>query len=135
MPVRVERFGDEAIIYATIIEPIEPEQDIAAMFAQFIPLRLTIPGHVALIIDLSEALDRTDSFGNLVRALAEASRGVQASKAADASGPPITIFVGTDSIVGLASQAMGQPPYGGVKGRLCVSRDEALTLARDLLAP
>ncbi len=70
----------------------------------------------------------------MVIALAAASRGVRASQEAGVSGPPITIFVGSGPVAALASQAMEQEQYGGVKGHLCTSHEEALALAREKLS-
>lgn len=134
MPIKVERFSGESIIIATVAAPFNPEADIPVMFGKFIPMRLAIQGSVVFIIDFSATMDQPEAFGTMVQALAGAARGVQVSKAVGVSGPPITIFVGSGAVAEIASQAMEQEQYGGVKGRLCVSLEDALTLARTLLA-
>jgi hypothetical protein len=132
MPITVERLSNESIIIATSVEPLIPEQDVPAMFSQFTSLRLTISGDVVLILDFGLFND-PQSFSKLVRSLAEASQGIRVSRAAGVARPPITIFVGSGPMVAIASEAMGQEQYGGVRRRMCSSLDEAITLARSLL--
>ena len=131
MPIKVEQLPGESIIVAATHEPFDPNQDVQAMFAEITRLRLTIQGNVALIIDFS---DDPASFSQLVVGLAEASRAIQAGKAAGINRPPLTIFVGTSTMTELASQAMGQKQYGGVQGHLCATKDEAIALARTKLS-
>ena len=133
MPIKVERLPGESIISATVSKPFNPEQDVRAMFAEFIQFRLAIQGDVALILNFSEVANHPDAFSQLVFALAEASQGIKAGKAAGVASPPIVIFVGAGPIATLASQAMEQAQYGGVRGHLCASYDEALALARSKL--
>lgn len=134
MPITIEQLPGESIISATVNEPFNPEQDISAMFAGFIQLRLKIQGDVALILDVRNTANRPDAFSQLVLSLAEAAQGIKASKASGVGGPPIVIFVGTDLMTALASQAIEQEQYGGVRGHLCTSKDEALALARAKLS-
>jgi hypothetical protein len=134
MPIEIYRFPGEAIVSATAKAPLDPEHDVPAMFAEFIPLRLTIPGKIALIIDFGSTLDSPDAFSNMVMALSEASRGIRAGKQAGVSGPPITIFVGSGPVAAIASQAVGQDQYGGVRAELRSTMEEALALARARLA-
>lgn len=134
MPIKIERLPGESIISAIVSKPFEPERDIPAMFAEFIQLRLAIQGDVALILDVSADTGNPDSFNQMVFSLAEAARGIKAGKAAGLHRPPIIIYVGSGKIAALASQAIGQEQYGGVKGYLCTSQDEALALAREKLS-
>jgi hypothetical protein len=131
MPIKVEQLPDESIITATVSQPFDPRQDVPAMFAEFTRLRLAIQGEVALILDLR---DGKAAFSQTVIALAEASSGIKAGRAAGIDRPPIIIFVGTGVLADLASKAMGQRQYGGVKGHLCATKDEALALARQMLS-
>lgn len=131
MPIKVEQLPGESIITATVGNPFDAREDVPAMFAEFTRLRLAIQGNVALIIDLSGA---RAAFSQTVIALAEASSGIRAGRAAGIDRPPIIIFVGTGVLADLASKAMGQRQYGGVKGHLCATQGEALTLAREVLA-
>jgi hypothetical protein len=133
MPIKVERLLGESIILAVITLPFNPEHDIPTMFGQFISLRMTIQDRVALILDFTSTIANPEAFGIMVQALAQASRGIRASREAGVGGPPITIFVGSGPIAAIASEALEQEQYGGVRGQLCVSRDDALTLARSLL--
>ncbi len=133
MPIQIEQLPGESIITAVATEPFNPEQDMPAMFAEFIRLRLAIQGGVALIVDVSDPANSPDSFSRMVFALAEAAQGIRAGRAAGVNGPPITIFVGSGPTAALASQAIEQEQYGGVKGHLCTSHDEALSLAREKL--
>jgi hypothetical protein len=131
MPIKVEQLPGESIITATVSQPFEPRQDIPALFEELTRLRLAIQGEVALILDLSSA---RAAFSQTVIALAEASSGIKSGRAAGIDRPPIVIFVGTGILADLASKAMGQRQYGGVKGHLCATKDEALALAREVLA-
>jgi hypothetical protein len=131
MPVKVEQIPGESIITATVSEPFDPRQDIPAMFAELTQLRLTIQGDVAQILDLTGA---RVPFSQVMIALAEASSGIRAGRAAGIDRPPIMIFVGSGILADLASSAMGQRQYGGVKGHLCASKEEALALAREMLS-
>ncbi|MBN1200563.1 MAG: hypothetical protein JXJ20_01785 [Anaerolineae bacterium] len=134
MPIKMEQLPGESIINATINEPFDPDRDIPALFAEFIPLRLAIQGDVALILDFSSVVSKPNSFSPMVLSMAEASRGVRASKEAGVGRPPITIFVGSGPIANLAAQAMEQEQYGGTRGHLCATYDEALALARAKLS-
>jgi hypothetical protein len=134
MPVRIEQLPGESIISAIVSEPFHPEVDMPAMFSEFIRLRLSIQGDVALIVDVTDTTSRPDAFSQMMFALAEASQGIRASQAAGVGGPPITIFVGSGLAASLASQAIAQEQYGGVRGHLCTSLDEALSLAREKLS-
>jgi hypothetical protein len=134
MPVKIEQLPGESIVHATVHEPFVPERDMPAMFAEIIPLRMTIQGDVALIIDFSATTNHPNSFSKMVFTLAEAAQGIKAGRAAGVSRPPILIFVGTGPIADIASQAIEQEQYGGVKGHLCASQDEALALARAKLS-
>lgn len=131
MPIIVEQLPGESIITATVSNPFEAREDVPAMFAEFTRLRLAIQGDVALIIDLSSA---KAAFSQTVVAMAEASSGIKAGRAAGIDRPPIIIFIGSGVLADLASKSMGQRQYGGVKGHLCASKDEALALAREVLA-
>lgn len=131
MPIQVELLPGEPIITATVINPFDARQDIPGMFAEFTRLRLASKGDVAVIVDISGA---KAPFSQTVMALAEASSGIKAGRAAGIDRPPIMIFVGTGILADLASKAMGQRQYGGVKGHLCATKDEALSLARQILA-
>jgi hypothetical protein len=135
MPVNIEQLPGESIITATVTEPFDPERDMPVMFAEFIRLRLAIQGDVALIIDVSPTTNHPDSFSRMAFALSKAAQGIKTGREVGIDRPPITIFVGSDPIAALASQAMGQEQYGGVTGHLCTSRDEALALARAKLSP
>lgn len=134
MPIKVERIPNESIIKATINEPFDPPTDIPAMFAEFIPLRQTIQGPMALIVDLNETNSVPDAFGRIVIALAEAAKGIRASKEAQLGGPPILIFVGSGFMAELSADAVEQEQYGGTKAQLCTTLEEALALAREKLA-
>ncbi|MBN1311933.1 MAG: hypothetical protein JXB30_10980 [Anaerolineae bacterium] len=131
MPVEIEKLPDEPIIVATMKDPFDPGQDIPAMFAEFTRLRLEIENDVALIIDIR---GNKAAFSQVMVAMAKASRGIRDGKAAGVKSPPIIIFVGSGILADLAANAMAQKQYGGVKGHLCTSTDEALALAREILA-
>lgn len=131
MPIKIEKLPDEPIITATVTDPFDARQDVPGMFAEFTRLRLAAKGDVAVILDISNA---RAPFSQTVIALAEASSGIKAGRAAGIDRPPIMIFVGTGVLAELASKAMGQRQYGGVKGHLCATKDEALSLARQILA-
>ena len=132
MSVTVEQLPGESIINAIISEPFDPEQDIPAMFAQFIPLRTAIQGDVALILDVTNVISQPNAFTEMVFALANAAKGIKASKAAGLK-PPITVFVGSGEMADLAAQAIEQEQYGGTKAHLCASQDDALALVREKL--
>jgi len=104
------------------------------MFAKFIQLRLAIQGDVALIVDVSDTTDNPDSFSHMVFALAEAAQGIREGRAVGIKRPPFVVFVGAGPIATLVAQAMEQEQYGGVRGQLCESHDEALALAREKLS-
>jgi hypothetical protein len=131
MPIKVEQLPEESIIVATVSEPFDPRQDVPAMFAEFTRLRLAIQGDVAVILDLSGG---KAAFSQVVMALAEASSGIKAGRAAGIDRPPIMIFVGAGILADLASKAMAQRQYGGVKGHLCATQDEAIALAHEILS-
>jgi fructose-specific component phosphotransferase system IIB-like protein len=133
MAIKLERLPGESIFVAEIATPVNSE-DVPSMFQQMIPMRLAIRGKLVLILDFTKALDHPESFGLMSLAMAQASRGIRVSRDVGVDGPPITIYVGTGPIVAIASEAMEQDQYGGVRGQLCASRDEAITLARTLLA-
>lgn len=130
MPAKVEQIPGEPIVVTTVTEPFDPRQDIATTFAEITQLRLAIQGDVVLILDLRGA--RTN-FSQMVAALAQAADGIRAGRAAGIDRPPITIFVGSGILADFASKAMGQRQYGGVKGHLCATQDEAIALAREVL--
>jgi hypothetical protein len=134
MPIKIEQFPGESIISATVNEPFDPGQDIPPLFAELIRLRLSIQGDVALILDFADTTNNPDAFSRMVFALAQASQGIKDGKAAGVGRPPILIFVGSGPIADIASQAMEQEQYGGVRGHLCASKDEALALAREKLS-
>jgi hypothetical protein len=104
-----------------------------AMFAEFISLRQAIQGDVAMVLDVMDVTNNPASFSKMVMALGEAAQGIKAGKAAGLA-PPITFFVGTDPITALASEAIEQKQYGGARGQLCATVDEALAQARAKLA-
>lgn len=131
MPIKVEQLPGEPIITASVSDPFDPRQDIQPLFAEITRLRLAIQDDVVLIIDLTGG---KPAFSQTVIALAEASSGIRAGRAAGIDRPPITIFVGSGVLADLASKAMAQRQYGGVKGHLCATKDEALALAREVLA-
>ncbi len=134
MPVKLERIPGESIIHATVDEPFDPEHDIRNMYNDYISLRMPIPGQVALIIDVGKTVQGPDSFSNMVIALAEISKGIRTSKSAGFTSPPIVILVGSGMIADLVAKAPEQEQYGGVRGLLCSSYEEALALAREKLA-
>ncbi|HEX3052724.1 MAG TPA: hypothetical protein VHP83_18845 [Aggregatilineaceae bacterium] len=133
MGIKVERFPDESIVHAVVDEPFDPEQDMRAMFAEFIRLRLAIQGDVALILNVDRISDKPNAFSEMMVALAHASRGIKASREAGLMRPPITIFVGSGPVAALASEAMEQTQYGGARAHLCNSETEAIALAREKL--
>ncbi|NLX09536.1 MAG: hypothetical protein GXY36_07760 [Chloroflexi bacterium] len=134
MTMTVERLPGESIIRATAAEPFSPTYDIPAMFAEVTHLRLELQGDVVLIIDFRETVKDSTAFTKLVTALAEAGRGIRAGRAAGIVRPPITIFVGSGPLTSLAAQSIEQAQYGGVRGLLSNSPEEALVLAREKLA-
>ncbi|MBN1562361.1 MAG: hypothetical protein JXA10_00870 [Anaerolineae bacterium] len=134
MPIEIKHYPGEAILSVTITNPFEPEHEMPAMFGQFMQLRHTTKGVVALILDLSDTINKPDEFSNMVSALAQAGKNIKASKIAGLE-PPIIIIVGSGPMVDLASRAITQEQYGGAGTHLCSSRDEALALAREKLAP
>ena len=131
MPIELEQLPGESIIIATHVEPFDPTQDVPAMFAKFTQLRLAIQGTVALIVDFSEA---KVGFNQTAVALTEAFKGVKAGKAAGVDRPPIIILVGSGVIANVTSKAMTKVPHGYANNHLCASKDEALSLARELLS-
>ena len=133
MPIELEQLPGEAIIKATIGESLDPERDIAAMFAEFIQLRMAIRGPVVLILDFSHTANNPYGFSQMVMGMAQAAQGIKQSKATGVGSPPITIFVGSDSLTDLAAQAISQEQYGGVRAEVCATVDEALALARSKL--
>ncbi len=130
MPVRVEQLPGEPIIVATIMNPFVPEEDMPAMYSQFISLRRNIPGYAALIIDVRETMNDPAGFSQMMLAMAEASRGIKAGQAAGLSGPPRLIMVGEGPMAGIAAEGMAQEQYGGVKGEVCPTLEEAIERAR-----
>ena len=134
MSIQIEQIPGECIITAAVNEPFNPENDISTMFAQFIHIRQTIDGPTALIIDLNNTNNAPDAFSRVVLTLAEAARGIRASKQAQLAGPPILIFVGSGSLADLVTQAVEQEQYGGAKAHLCATQEEALALAREKLS-
>lgn len=132
MPVKVKQLPEEPIIVAAITEPLDLAHEMPAMFAEFIRLRLAIQGPVALIMDISQV---PDSFSEMAAALAEAGKGIRAGKTAGVGQPPLLIFVGSGSVTAIASEAIDQDQYGGVRGHLCTSIEEALTFAETHLRP
>jgi hypothetical protein len=48
MPIQIEQIPGEHILAATVNEPFDPENDVSSMFAQFIRIRQTINGPIAL---------------------------------------------------------------------------------------
>jgi hypothetical protein len=135
MPIKIEQLPGESIISATVSEPFEPERDVPPMFGELIRVRLATQGDVALILDFGETTNSPDAFSRMVFALAKAAEGIKAGRAAGVGGPPILIFVGSGLVANITSQAIEQEQYGGVRGHLCTSRDEALALARAKLSP
>lgn len=133
MPVEIKQLPGESIIYATVNKPFKPDEDMPAMFAEVIRLRQAIHGTVVLILDVTSTISEPDAFSTMVAALANARHGIKASKTVGLQ-PPITIFVGSGSVMDLAAQAITQEQYGGVGAHLCISYDEALTLAREKLS-
>ena len=134
MPIQVEQIESESIIRATLNEPFDPQIDVPAMFGQFIGIRQTIQGPVALIVNLNNTNNGPDAFSRIVYALAEAARGIRASKQAHTGGPPILVFVGSGSLANLTTHAIVQDQYGGTNAHLCETVEEALALARQKLA-
>lgn len=134
MPVIIERLPEEAIIRVTVTRPFEPQHDVPAMFAKFIPLRMAIQGPVVLIVDLSATSAGPDAFSQMVVALAEAGRGIKAGKQAGVGGPPMVIMVGAGVVADIAAQSLDQEQYGGTRADLCATYEEALALARTKLA-
>lgn len=130
MPIEIEQLPGESIIFASVKEPFVPERDVPLMFKEFLPLRMTMQGNVALIVDLAAITNAPDAFSRLVMVLAEAGHGIKVHKASGVASPPILIFVGTGPVADIAAQAIDQDQYGGVKADLCASRDEAVALAR-----
>ena len=131
MPIEIEQLPDESIIVMTVTQPFDPGQDMEPMFKEITRMRLAMEDEVVQIIDLKNS---RMAFSQTVVTMAEAARGIKASKAAGLKGPPTTVFIGSGMLADLTSKAMEQRQYGGVKGRLCANRDEALTLAREILA-
>lgn len=134
MPIQIEQLPGEAIIKATVSDSLTPENDIPAMFAEFIHLRMAIKGPVALILDFSNSGNNPNAFSQMVMGLAQAAQGIKASKASGMAQPPIIIFVGSDSITDLAANAISQEQYGGVPAELCPTLPDALALARAKLS-
>jgi hypothetical protein len=134
MPIQIEQIPGECILRATVNEPFDPEKDISSMFAQFIRIRQTINGPIALIIDFKNTDNAPNAFSRVVYSLAEAARGIRASKQAQLAGPPILIFVGSGSLADLVTQAIEQEQYGGTRAHLCATQEEALALAREKLS-
>jgi hypothetical protein len=131
MPIKVEQLPGESIITASVKEPFVPREDMPAMFAEITQLRRAIQGDVVQILDITSS---RIPFSQVMLALAEASNGIKAGRAAGMDRPPIMIFVGSGVLADLASKAMGQRQYGGVSGHLCASMEEALALAREMLS-
>jgi hypothetical protein len=134
MPIQIEQIPGESIIRGVVSEPFNPENDVSIMFAQFIDIRKTINGPLALIIDFNNTINAADAFSRIVFTLAEAARGIRASKQAQLAGPPILIFVGSGSLANLVTEAIEQEQYGGAKAHLCATQEEALALAREKLS-
>jgi hypothetical protein len=86
-----------------------------------------------LIINFNNTTNAPDAFSRVVFGLAEAAKGIRASKQAQLAGPPTLIFVGSGSLADLVAQAIEQEQYGGAKAYLCATQEEALALAREKL--
>lgn len=134
MPIQVEQLPGEPIICASVEEPFEPQKDVPAMFQRYIALRQSINGPAALIFDFKNAHDAPNAFTRIMYALAEAAKGIRASKQAQTSGPPILIFVGDGYSASMVTQAIEQRQYGGRQAYLCTTQEEALALAREQLS-
>ena len=73
MPIQLEQIPGESILIATTREPFDPENDVPAMFAEFIRARQTINGPIVLIVDFNSTTNAPDGFSRVVFGLAEAA--------------------------------------------------------------
>jgi hypothetical protein len=134
MTVKVEQLPGEPIFVAIFSAPFDAQEDIRAMFGAFMPMRAGISGSLVLILDLSITASASHAFSQMVIGMGEAAAQIRVNRAAPQMSPPQLIFVGTSDTVPLAAEAMGQPQYSGIKAHACTRREEAITLARNLLA-
>jgi hypothetical protein len=134
MTVVVEQLPGEPIFIATFGQPFSSSQDVREMFETVMPLRLTLKQPVALILDLSVTISDPRAFSQLVLGMGEAAAQIRVNKLDENLSPPRLIFVGKGEYVKIAAAAMDQAHYGGAKAHACALCDEAITLARTLLA-
>lgn len=122
MPFEVKQVGDEPIIVATIIPPIDTvtEPRLTGQAANAIARRFQ--STVYRITDLSR-LDL--SYEELVMGMADDIKN---------SEPNMEhIFVGTGDMVELATQSMKLPQYGAKGAHMIKSVEEAVAFARKQL--
>lgn len=122
MPFEVTQLGDEPIIIATIIPPVEldtePKQTLEAANA----IARRIGGIVYRITDISRF---EPTFEMVVGAMAADIRLSERNVR--------HIFVGKGEMVELVATAIKQPQYGAQEGHMVGSMEEALALARQQL--
>lgn len=122
MPFEVKQLGDEPIIIATIIPPVEVETEPKQTLEAANAIARRIPGSVYRITDISR-LEIT--FEMIVGAMAADIRH---------SEPNIHhVFVGKGEMVEIITEAIKQPHYGAQQGHMVGSMEEAIAFARKQL--
>lgn len=131
MPVSVKPVDAEPILHAIVREPFVVADDMPPLLAQLTAQRQRMDCPVVVILDVAElAL----SFEKVTMALNRAAWHIRAQREHGSQLPLQYVFIGTDAMVALVSDAMNQDQYGGVGGHLVATWDEALAHARRLLA-
>ncbi len=127
MAVKFEDLPGEPILIAAFENPLQAGKDTST-FNEAIHSRLeTIsPDHVLWVIsDLSGV---TINFADAIFGLAEAARG---STGAFRDRRVRMVLIGVGDMIKFLVNAAEQSQYGGVKGHVCSSLEEALAYCRE----
>lgn len=128
MPISVEKLSEEPIIIVKISGPVDLARDVPALSNK---ARSVLDATNEPIWNITLMEDLHLSFGEVVMALGMSTRG----ELNFLRHPKVReyMIIADDGVVQLASRALSQAQYGGLRVTMCGSLEEALRKVRECI--
>lgn len=129
MAVSVEKLPDEPIVLVRFSNPFIANQDVPYLLQE---LSRVFDASPEQIFDITDSTGLETSFGEIVTALAEVTKGDHNPL----RHPKVMGYaiVADSSLLQIGAQAIGQVKYGAISATVVKTLDEAFVVARETIA-
>ncbi len=128
MTISVEKLSGEPIVLVKTSNPLDASQDVPYLFQE---LGRVFDESPEQLFDITDASGLKMSFGEMVSALAELTRGEHSPL----RHPKVMGYaiVADSGLIQIGAKALGQVQYGGISATVVKTLDEAFVVAREAI--